>query len=155
LNIQDTFLFRLQSIELERFNSDLILIKINLRKFIEKDFSKFKKLKKFCKEEDISTLNLKMATQMFEEGQFANPCADLILELNECYEARGLVNNLKYCKDLQDDLWECKYWGKRLRAVQEINRIRSKKMLTGKLGAQEAFQDPAPGNSFVYYPYHS
>ena len=94
-----------------------------------------------------------MAQNVFD-SQYSNPCSDLVIELNECFEAYGLWRGKKICKDLQKDLRECNTMGLREKAALEIARVRATKLIKGEINPKDAYLDPAPGNSFVYFPTH-
>ena len=88
------------------------------------------------------------------DSQFKNRCADLVLNLHECFEAYGLATGRTKCKDIQYDLDECNTFDLRRSAVKEVYRVRLKKILTGELKLSESYLPPAPPNSFVYFPHH-
>lgn len=94
-----------------------------------------------------------MADNIFD-GQFQNRCADLVLDLHECFEAYGISRGYKLCKDYQTDINECNDWTLRQRAVNEIYRVRTKKMLNGEIKPKDAYLPKAEANSFAYFPNH-
>lgn len=87
-------------------------------------------------------------------SQYNNRCSELILNLNECFEAVGIWKGKEFCKDIQDDILECNKFETRQRAMKEIYRVRTKKLITGELSSKDSYLPKAPGNSFVYWPEH-
>lgn len=89
------------------------------------------------------------------DTQFGNRCAELVMDLHTCFEANGLVKGQDVCKAIQEDIHECNRFKLRAMARKEIWRVRAKKLLKGELKSNEVYLEPAPANSFLYFPRHS
>lgn len=88
------------------------------------------------------------------DSQFGNRCAELIMDLHQCFEANGVIKARKVCKVIQEDIDECNRFKLREKAQREIYNVRAKKMLKGELKSEDAYLEPAPANSFLYFPHH-
>lgn len=92
-------------------------------------------------------------TDVFDT-QYGNRCAELIMDLHECFEANGIVKGREVCKPIQDDIHECNRFKLRIKAVNEIRRVRAKKLIKGELKSDEVHLEAAPANSFLFFPKH-
>ena len=88
------------------------------------------------------------------DNQYGNRCAELVMDLTQCFEAYGMIKGREKCKVIQDDIHECNRFKIREKAVNEIYRVRAKKLWKGELKREDAYLEPAPANSFLYYPAH-